>query len=87
MILKGSDFYMAVSLEKDKQFLNLTQLNINRFITEKVYLFTSKKKDYRTNIPSVAFPKIQDLSLMCLVILCPAYATVRFVVNQTVKQD
>lgn len=44
-------------------------------------------KNQGTNIPSVAFPKIQDLSLLYLVILCPAYATVRFVDNQTVRQD
>jgi hypothetical protein len=39
------------------------------------------------NIPSVAFPIIQNLSLLYSVILCPAYATVRFVVDQTVRQD
>ena len=39
-----------------------------------------------TNIPSVAFSKIQDLSFMHLVIICPAYATDRRV-SQTVKQD
>ena len=37
-------------------------------------------------IPSVAFSIIQDLSFSHLVILCPAYATERFV-NQSVKQD
>jgi hypothetical protein len=37
-------------------------------------------------IPSVAFSKIQDLSLLHLVIICPAYATDRRV-SQTVKQD
>lgn len=44
-------------------------------------------KKFGTNlIPSVAFSKIQDLSLLHLVIICPAYATDRRV-SQTVKQD
>jgi hypothetical protein len=52
-----------------------------------IHTLYSFLKYYRTNIPSVAFPIIQDLSLLYLVILCPAYATVRFVENQTVRQD
>jgi len=56
---------------------------INYFILIKKYDI----KYQRTNIPSVAFPIIQDLSLLHLVILCPAYATVRFVDYQTVRQD
>jgi hypothetical protein len=43
-------------------------------------------KQRGTNIPSVAFSKIQDLSFLHLVIICPAYATERRV-SQTVKQD
>ena len=43
-------------------------------------------KQRGTNIPSVAFSKIQDLSFLHLVIICPAYATDRRV-SQTVKQD
>jgi hypothetical protein len=37
-------------------------------------------------IPKFPFSKIQDLSFMHLVIICPAYATDRHV-SQTVKQD
>lgn len=55
-----------------------------------VHCFTIKVFIYikgQTFIPSVAFPIIQDLSFLHLVILCPAYATVRFVVNQTVWHE
>jgi hypothetical protein len=57
------------------------------FLLFKNIVFLIANIEGQTNIPSVAFPKIQDLSLLCLVILCPAYATVRLVGGQTVRQD
>ena len=56
--------------------LSLKKSNLNQ----------DRLKHWRTNIPSVAFSKTQDLSFLHLVIICPAYATDRRV-SQTVKQD
>ena len=69
---------MDLSLKKSKLNLGGWQL------ASKLPLL--RNKHWRTNIPSVAFSKTQDLSFLHLVIICPAYATDRRV-SQTVKQD
>jgi len=74
-------FFIKISFASNLLAKSSIFLKFIQFIAKIV-----KYLEDKTNIPSVTFSKIQDLSFQYLAIICPAYAT-DGLVGLTVKQD